>query len=90
MNSIVLLGVKIGDNVIVGAGSVLTKSIPSNSVVAGNPAKIIMAYEEYAAKYKDIVPKKTEIIEGDFEEQVYSTLDHSMRPKISTSDAPIK
>lgn len=37
----VLGGVKIGDNVIVGANSVVTRSIPSNCVVAGIPAKII-------------------------------------------------
>src|SRR5690606_35980431 len=36
MNSILLLGVEVGDNVIIGAGSVVTKSIPPNSVVAGN------------------------------------------------------
>jgi len=41
VNAIVLPGVKIGDEVIVGAGAVVTKDIPSNSVVAGNPAKIL-------------------------------------------------
>ena len=39
--SIVLPGVRIGDGCIVGAGSVVTKSIPPHSIVAGNPAKII-------------------------------------------------
>jgi len=34
-------GVTIGDNVVVGAGSVVVKDVPSNVVVAGNPAKII-------------------------------------------------
>ena len=38
---IVLPGVTIGDNVVVGAGSVVTHDIPSNTVVAGNPAHII-------------------------------------------------
>lgn len=38
---IVLPGVEIGDNVVVGAGSVVTHDIPSNTVVAGNPAHII-------------------------------------------------
>lgn len=40
-NSIVLPGVKIGDEVVVAAGSVVTKSVASNTLVAGNPAKII-------------------------------------------------
>ena len=34
-------GVTIGDQVIVGAGSVVTKDVPSGSIVGGNPAKII-------------------------------------------------
>lgn len=37
----ILKGVTIGNNVIVGANSVVTKSIPSNSVFAGNPGKVI-------------------------------------------------
>jgi len=41
VNCIILPGVTIGDNVIIGAGSVVTKSIPSNVTAAGNPAKII-------------------------------------------------
>ena len=41
VGAIILPGVKIGNEVIVGAGAVVTKDIPSNTVVAGNPAKII-------------------------------------------------
>lgn len=33
--------IKIGDNVIIGAGSVVVRDVPDNCVVAGNPAKII-------------------------------------------------
>ena len=39
--SIVLPGITIGDNSIVGAGSVVTKDIPPNAIYAGNPAKFI-------------------------------------------------
>jgi acetyltransferase-like isoleucine patch superfamily enzyme len=37
----ILCGVTIGENAIVGAGSVVTKDVPANSVVAGNPARVI-------------------------------------------------
>jgi acetyltransferase-like isoleucine patch superfamily enzyme len=38
MNAIILKGVNIGENSVVAAGSVVTKSVPANTVVAGNPA----------------------------------------------------
>ncbi|MFZ4456085.1 MAG: acyltransferase [Bacteroidales bacterium] len=41
VNATILPGVTIGHEVIVGAGSVVTKDVPSNVIVAGNPAKII-------------------------------------------------
>lgn len=40
-NVSVLPGVTIGDNCVIGAGSVVNKSIPSNCVAAGNPCKVI-------------------------------------------------
>lgn len=43
----IMPGVTIGDNVLIAAGSVVTKSIPSNIVVAGNPAKYICSLDEY-------------------------------------------
>lgn len=48
--SVVLPGVSIGDNVIVGANSTVTHDIPSNTVVAGNPAKQISSLEDYLKK----------------------------------------
>ena len=39
--AIILPNVTIGDHVIVGAGSVVTKDVPSHCAVAGNPAKVI-------------------------------------------------
>lgn len=40
-NVVVLPGVKIGDNTVIGAGSVVNKDIPSNVVAVGNPCKVI-------------------------------------------------
>jgi len=37
----IMPGVNIGDQVIIGAGSVVTKNIPSNSIAVGNPARVI-------------------------------------------------
>lgn len=38
---IILPGVKIGDSSILGAGAVVTKDVPSSTIVGGNPAKIL-------------------------------------------------
>lgn len=51
----ILPGVKIGDNVIIGAGSVVVKDIPSNTVAAGVPCKPINTRESYVLKLKDIM-----------------------------------
>lgn len=41
VGAFIMPGVVIGDRVIVGAGAVVTKDVPSNSIVAGNPARLI-------------------------------------------------
>ena len=45
-NVVVCPGVHIGSNVVVGAGSVVTKDIPDWSVAAGNPCKVIRKITE--------------------------------------------
>ncbi len=44
-NCIILPGITVGKNTVIGAGSIVTKSIPDKVVAAGNPAKIIRKYE---------------------------------------------
>ncbi len=48
---IVLPGVTIGDNVVIGAGSVVTKDIPSNVVAVGNPCRVMREVSERDREY---------------------------------------
>ncbi len=49
MRTIILPNTQVGDNVIIGAGSVVKGRIPANSVVQGNPAKVVTTIENFAA-----------------------------------------
>lgn len=49
-HSLIMAGVTIGEGALVAAGSVVTKSVPPRTVVAGNPAKIICTVDEYIDK----------------------------------------
>jgi acetyltransferase-like isoleucine patch superfamily enzyme len=42
----ILSNISVGENAIVGAGSVVTKDVPPNSIVAGNPAKVLRYIEQ--------------------------------------------
>ncbi len=56
-NSVIVLpNTTIGSNIVIGAGSVVTKNIPDNTVWAGNPARHICSFEDYLEK----VEKTTE------------------------------
>lgn len=50
MNAVILPGRTIGNNCIIGAGSVVSQDIPDNSICAGNPAEVIMILNEYHEK----------------------------------------
>lgn len=56
-DALLLCGVTIGDNVIVGAGAVVAKNVPSNSIVVGNPARIIRS-GIMTTKYGQLVEAK--------------------------------
>lgn len=48
-----ILPVKIGDNCIIGAGCVVTKDVPPNSVVVGNPGRILKGRDEFKIRTSD-------------------------------------
>ncbi|MEG0253271.1 MAG: acyltransferase [Muribaculaceae bacterium] len=52
MNVTILKGVTIGDNCIIGAGSIITKDIPSNSVAVGMPCRVKCTIDEYYNRRK--------------------------------------
>lgn len=65
--SIILPNIVIEENCIVAAGSVVTKSVPKNSIVAGNPAKVIGEFDAFNKKRE----KLTELIgEKNYEEYI--------------------
>lgn len=45
-NATILPGIKIGKNAMIGAGSVVTKDVPDNAVVIGNPARVLRIIKE--------------------------------------------
>lgn len=51
--SIILPGARIGNNVIIGAGTVVKGAIPDNSVVVGNPGRVVCTYEMYVDRNKE-------------------------------------
>jgi hypothetical protein len=48
--AIIMPGVEVGDRCIIGAGSIVTRSVPSGAVAVGNPARIIGLYEDFHAR----------------------------------------
>lgn len=53
-NSIIMPNVHVGNDCIIGCGSVVTKDIPDGMIVAGVPAKIIKSVDDYYEKAKKI------------------------------------
>jgi maltose O-acetyltransferase len=65
--TIVLAGVEIGPRTIVGAGSVVTRSLPPDTVCAGNPAKVICSLEEYLDRHREQMRTRPTFPYADYE-----------------------
>lgn len=82
-NCTILPGVEMGDNCILGAGSVLSSSMPANSVYAGVPAKFICTIEEYgdkALKNNVMYPRELELQRPKLEAYIKENLPHTFKP----------
>lgn len=72
MGAIILPGTEIGDNCIIGAGSVVRGKIPPDSVVAGNPARIVMKlslYQKVFFHHKNMFELFIDGSQSDYEER---------------------
>lgn len=73
--SILLLGITIGDNSIIGAGSLVTKNIPAGEVWGGVPARFISKTEDYARKcYENRLPYDPYNLKRNKKEEMLKTL----------------
>lgn len=63
-SAIIMPGVTVGKNTIIGSGSVVTKDIPDGVIAAGNPARIITTLESYLEKVKADVSENNKTIFG--------------------------
>ncbi len=82
-NCTLLPGSQMGDHCILGAGSVLNSSMPSNSVFAGVPAKFICTIEEYGDKALQnnvIYPRELEANRPKLDEYIKENLPHHYKP----------
>lgn len=81
-NCTILPSVEIGDNCILGAGSVLSTSMPNNTVYAGVPAKMICTIEEYGEKSLEnnvMYPRELEKNRKQLDAYIQQNLPHSYR-----------
>lgn len=63
-NSTILYDTKIGPNAIVAAGSVVTKDVPEETVVAGNPARVICSFEDFVSRRNQNTENRPEKTDG--------------------------
>jgi acetyltransferase-like isoleucine patch superfamily enzyme len=83
INSIILPGVNIEDDVIIAAGSVVAKSIPKGSIVGGNPARIIGDFYKYKEKaLTDFVSKKDMDFSKDYKDRISRIVDKTQKPNM--------
>jgi acetyltransferase-like isoleucine patch superfamily enzyme len=81
--AVILPGVRIGNRVIVAAGSVVNRSIPDNCVVGGNPARFLRSFDEFELRGLATFRSEAEMRGKTFRQRVDSIVDETTAPEIS-------
>jgi len=82
LNAVLMPGVRIGNRVIVGAGSIVTKSVPDGTVVAGNPARIVGEYSDLESSVLEDYPAADDMIGRAWRERIDSIVEKDFRPDL--------
>ncbi len=82
VNAILMPGVRLGNRVIVGAGSVVTKSVPDGMIVAGSPAKIVGDFAELELRVLETFPSAGDMIGRTWRERIDSIVEKEFRPDL--------
>jgi len=83
VNAIIMPGVRLGNRVIVGAGSIVTKSVPDGMIVAGSPAKIVGDYADLERRVLETFPAARAMIGLTWRERVDSIVEKEFRPELT-------
>jgi acetyltransferase-like isoleucine patch superfamily enzyme len=89
VNSILMPGVEVQNRCIVAAGSVVTKSVPSGSIVAGVPAHIIGSYEEYERRALAKFPCSSDMRGNSYVERVQSVMERLPAPMMKQTSGAL-
>lgn len=83
VGSTIMPGVRIADRVIVAAGSVVTKSIPRDTVVGGVPARYICSFQDYMDRSLKHYPCMKQMAGDSYRERVESVIDPEFKEDLS-------
>lgn len=90
MGTIILPGVEIGPRTIVGAGSIVSRSLPADSVCAGRPAAVVCSLDEYLEKHRRKIASRPSFQYDTYGQDVLTPAQQAeLRAAVASGDAYI-